>query len=69
MRNKKLDFFSLSFDDKFQDADVKVVNRVSQKFESITLRTNTSKKNIYFVRVEPNETNCLFSKVKLETGN
>ncbi|MCP4150728.1 MAG: hypothetical protein GY757_23485, partial [bacterium] len=35
MRNKKLDFFSLSFDDKFQDADVKVVNRVSQKFESI----------------------------------
>ncbi|MCP4151789.1 MAG: hypothetical protein GY757_28860 [bacterium] len=66
MRHKKLDFFTLSFDEKFADADVQIANRVSQKFESITLRTTSKKKNLYFVIVEPSETYCLFSKVKLE---
>jgi len=63
IRGKKVDVFSLRFDDKYQDVDVSMEERAADEWETITLESKNEKKNLYFVIVERDTAYCFFNKV------
>jgi len=63
LRDKKLDFFVMRFNDDLSEADVKHKEKVAGDYEILELKTKKEKRQLYFVIIDPETTTVLLNQI------